>query len=55
LTGALTSSGLLGTVSQVTTVLSTSVLGEVMLLVTAIVLLRVLPSGITGKFFKRGI
>lgn len=55
LTGALASSGLLGTVSQVTTFLSTSVLGEVMLLVTAIVLLRVLPSGITGKFFKRGI
>jgi len=55
LTGAALSSALLGTVSQITTFLSTSVFGEVMLLVTAIVLLRVLPSGITGRFFKRGI
>jgi len=55
LTGAALSSALLGTVSQATTLVSTSVLGEVMLLVTAIVLLRVLPSGITGRFFKRGI
>ncbi|HUH87116.1 MAG TPA: branched-chain amino acid ABC transporter permease, partial [Pusillimonas sp.] len=55
LTGSALSSALLGTVSQITTFLSTSVFGEVMLLVTAIVLLRVLPSGITGRFFKRGI
>ncbi len=55
LTGAATSSAILGTVSQVTTLLATSVLGEVMLLVTAIVLLRVLPSGITGRFFRRGM
>src|SRR5690606_22581890 len=55
LTGAGLSSALLGTVSQVTTMLATSVLGEVMLLVTAIVLLRVLPAGITGRYFKRGI
>lgn len=54
LVGAASSSALLGTVSQVTTFLSTSVFGEVMLLVTAIILLRLLPLGITGKFFKRG-
>lgn len=55
LMGASLSSVLLGTVSQVTTFLSTSMLGEVLLLVTAIVLLRVLPSGITGRFFKGSI
>lgn len=55
LVGAASSSVLLGTVSQVTTFLASSVLGEVMLLVAAVVLLRVLPFGITGRFFKRGI
>jgi len=30
-------------------------LGELMLLVTAVVLLRVLPAGITGRFFKKGL
>lgn len=55
LVGASVSSAILGTVNQVTTMLATPMLGEVMLLVTAVVLLRVLPSGITGKFFKRGI
>lgn len=55
LAGAVSSSTLLGIVNQAFTFLSTPVVGEVMLLVTAVVLLRVLPSGITGRFFKRGI
>jgi branched-chain amino acid transport system permease protein len=55
LAGAASSSTLLGLVNQLFTLLSTPVLGEVMLLVTAVLLLRVLPSGITGRFFKRGI
>lgn len=55
LTGASLSSALLGTVSQVTAFLSTSVIGEVVLLATAVLLLRVLPSGITGRFLKKGI
>lgn len=55
LAGAVSSSTLLGIVNQVFTFVSTPVVGEVMLLVTAVILLRVLPSGITGRFFKRGI
>lgn len=55
LAGALSSSTLLGIVNQTFTFISTPVIGEVMLLVTAVVLLRILPSGITGRFFKRGI
>ena len=55
LIGSASASAILGTVSQVTTFLATSVFGEVMLLVTAVVLLRLLPLGITGKFFRRGI
>ena len=55
LAGAASASTLLGIVNQAFTFLSKPVVGEVMLLVTAVVLLRVLPSGITGRFFKRGI
>jgi branched-chain amino acid transport system permease protein len=31
------------------------VLGEVALLVAAVVLLRLLPQGITGRFFRRAL
>jgi urea transport system permease protein len=31
------------------------VVGEVALLFTAIVMLRILPQGITGRFFRRSI
>jgi hypothetical protein len=34
---------------------STSVLGEVALLAAAVVLLRLLPQGITGRFFRRAL
>lgn len=53
--GTTAASALFGTVSQSVTFLSRSVLGEVALLVTAIVLLRFLPKGITGRFFRRGL
>ena len=46
---------LFGTVSQVVTFLSRPVVGEVALLVVAIILLRMLPHGITGRFFRRGL
>lgn len=46
---------LFGAVSQAVTYISRPVVGEVALLVTAIILLRLLPQGITGKFFRRGL
>jgi branched-subunit amino acid ABC-type transport system permease component len=55
LTGTLVASGLLGTVSTIFTFLSTPVFGEVALLVVAIVLLRLLPRGITGRFLRRAL
>lgn len=55
LTGTSTASVLFGTVHQVTTFLSSPVYGEVALLAAAVVLLRMLPEGITGRFFRRGM
>jgi branched-chain amino acid transport system permease protein len=52
LTGTLSASTLFGTVSQVTSFVSTPVIGEVAMLLTAIVLVRLLPRGITGRFFR---
>jgi branched-subunit amino acid ABC-type transport system permease component len=52
LAGTLSASALFGTVNQLTTFVATPVIGEVALLVTAILLVRVLPQGITGRFFK---
>ncbi|MDS9469650.1 branched-chain amino acid ABC transporter permease [Paracoccus sp. MBLB3053] len=51
--GTLSASGLLGGVNVIMTFLSTPVLAEVALLATAVILLRVLPQGITSKFFRR--
>ncbi len=50
--GALASAGLFGVISQTFTLLSTPAVGEIALLVVAIILLRLLPTGITGRFFK---
>jgi branched-chain amino acid transport system permease protein len=55
LAGTLSASGLLGTVSTLGTFLSTPVLGEVAMLAVAIVLLRLLPRGITGRVFRRAL
>lgn len=55
LAGTLSASGLLGTVSTLGTFLSTPVLGEVAMLVVAVVLLRLLPRGITGRVFRRAL
>lgn len=52
ITGTLSSATLLGFFSQAVTILSTPVLGELTLLIVAIILLRLLPQGITGRFFK---
>ncbi|SOE18979.1 amino acid/amide ABC transporter membrane protein 1 (HAAT family) [Hoeflea halophila] len=50
--GLMASSGLFGFISQIFTFAVSPVMGEVALLVAAVVLLRLLPQGVTGKFFK---
>jgi branched-subunit amino acid ABC-type transport system permease component len=55
LAGTASAAILLGAVNQVVTFLATPVVGEVALLAAAIVLLRLLPAGITGRLFRGGI
>ena len=50
--GTLSSSIIFGVVSQVVSFASTPVIGEIAMLTLAIVLLRLMPRGITGRFFK---
>ena len=50
--GTLSASTLLGSLNTVATFAGTPVIGEITLLFAAIVMLRVLPTGITGRFFK---
>jgi hypothetical protein len=42
-------------VSQTFTLLSTPAVGEIALLVVAVVLLRLLPTGITGRFLRNRV
>jgi len=55
LSGTVTASALFGTINQIATFVTTPVFGEVALLAAAIVLIRLLPQGITGRFFRRGL
>ena len=48
-------SALFGLVNEVISFLSTPVIGEVALLVAAIVLIRNLPQGITGRYFRSSL
>lgn len=50
--GLMASSGLFGFISQIFTFAVSPVMGEVALLLAAVVLLRLLPQGVTGKFFR---
>ena len=50
--GATAASILFGAVNQIATYVTTPVFGEVALLAAAIVLIRLLPQGITGRFFR---
>lgn len=52
LAGTLAASTLFGFINQVATFGTTPVFGEVALFISAIVLLRVMPQGITARFFK---
>jgi branched-subunit amino acid ABC-type transport system permease component len=55
LSGTVSASVLFGTINQIATFATTPVFGEVALLAAAIVLIRLLPQGITGRFFRRGL
>jgi branched-subunit amino acid ABC-type transport system permease component len=53
--GTASAAALFGTVNQLLTYLTTPVIGEAGLLAAAVLLLRVLPHGITGKLFRRSL
>lgn len=53
--GTLSASGVLGLISQSVTFASGPVFGDAALLFVALVLLRLLPQGITGRIFTRSI
>jgi branched-subunit amino acid ABC-type transport system permease component len=53
--GTLSASTLLGTLDTGTTFLTTPVFGEVSLLIGAVLLVRAMPQGITGRLFKGAI
>ena len=55
LAGTASASALLGGVNGVAAFLTGPTIGEVALLVTAIVLLRLMPRGITGRLFRRSL
>ncbi len=50
--GTLSSSVIFGTINQIVSFSSTPVFGEIAMLALAIVLLRLMPQGITGRFFR---
>ena len=53
--GVLSAAGVLGSVSQAVTFATGPVYGDAALLFVALILLRILPQGITGRFFTRSI
>lgn len=52
ITGTLSSSAIFGAVNQFVSFASGPVIGEIAMLALAIVLLRLMPQGITGRFFR---
>jgi branched-subunit amino acid ABC-type transport system permease component len=55
LTGTLLASSIFGTVNQTAGFLTTPVFGEVAMLLAAIILVRLMPQGITGRFYRGSI
>jgi branched-chain amino acid transport system permease protein len=55
LLGTLSASTVFGTINQIASFATTPVIGEVALLGAAIILLRLLPQGITGRFFRGSV
>ena len=52
ISGTLASAAIFGTVNQIVSFGSTPVIGEIAMLALAIILLRLMPQGITGRFFR---
>ena len=52
ITGTLSSSVIFGAINQLVSFGSTPVIGEIAMLALAVVLLRLMPQGITGRFFR---
>jgi branched-chain amino acid transport system permease protein len=52
ISGTLASSIIFGTINQIVSFGSTPVIGEIAMLALAIILLRLMPQGITGRFFR---
>jgi urea transport system permease protein len=52
ISGTLASSTIFGAVNQIVSFGSTPVIGEIAMLALAIILLRLMPQGITGRFFR---
>jgi branched-chain amino acid transport system permease protein len=50
--GTLSSAVIFGTINQLVSFGSTPVIGEIAMLALAVVLLRLMPQGITGRFFR---
>jgi len=50
--GTLSSAGIFGVINQLVSFASTPVIGEIAMLALAIILLRLMPQGITGRFFR---
>ena len=55
LAGTASASGLFGFLNQIGSYLTTPVFGEVILLAAATILIRLLPEGITGRYFRRSL
>jgi branched-chain amino acid transport system permease protein len=55
ITGTLSAAGVFGAVNTLTSFVLNPVLGEVALLAAAVIVLRLLPNGITGRFFRGSI
>ena len=55
ISGTLSASTAFGAINQITSFVSTPVIGEVAMLLAAIVLVRLMPNGITGRFFRRSL
>jgi len=52
ISGTLASATIFGTMNQIVSFGSTPVIGEIAMLALAIILLRLMPQGITGRFFR---
>jgi len=50
--GTLSTSALFGTVNQLVSFASTPVIGEIAMLALALILLRLMPQGVTGRLFR---